>query len=65
MSRVKTISLKLIFTASMLDIHNIKNTCGKQAGKIVAQLEKALNRILPIPNFEVEDMWRPTPKRLI
>ena len=59
-SRVKLMTLKLIFTASLLDAQHLKGQWGEAGMLLVVPLGKALSGILPLG---VVDRWLATHKR--
>ena len=60
-SRVKAITLKLVFTASLLDAQHYRDCLkNKPASLLVVPLGKALSEI---PHHSVVDGWPATPKR--
>ena len=60
-SRVKPTTLKLVFTASLLDVQHYRHLAEyKPASLLVVPLVKALSGI---PHLKVADRWLATPKR--
>ena len=62
-SRVKPMTLKLVFTASLLDVQALKGQCEEQAGKFTCCAAPSGKVLSGIPTFGVVDRWPATPKR--
>ena len=62
-NRVKPMTLKLVFTAFLLDAQHYKGSVeNKPASLLVVSLVKAFSGIPPIPHLSVVDRWPATPR---